>query len=320
MKLGFLKTAALLGVLAALLFWKHAEIKGFFSKSAGDRAAEKTEERAGKGAKAMENPYLNMDYKKCLLSDDRYAPSDKWLSEKPKSILLCEESYSEQYDLDIKEPLWVETVLLKNNYVEYGGGRKYETIPNPIVPNESQQSASSFINSDYVQSRASPLSGAFVPDGGDRKRRSEAAFESALYATNSMPLTAAADNLKKRMEWTAAAVLKNSFGSKALVFTGPVFMNGKSYGNIGGTAIPTYFFFVYLDSFSGNSIAFIVPNEPRVCESEKCGFLQYQTTLSEVEKMTGIDLVPVADTSRTIADKLSIYPIWLVKLFQQFGS
>lgn len=113
----------------------------------------------------------------------------------------------------------------------------------------------------------------------------EAMFETFLLSNMVPQVNTFNEGMWRFLETHVADMARH--GRELYVITGPIADGSKTIGN--GVAVPSKLYKIVIDKKANESIAYIIPNE-----ASKKSYTEFQVTLEDVEKVTGIDYLPNA--------------------------
>jgi endonuclease G len=206
---------------------------------------------------------------------------------------LCRIAYTVLHDNTRKVPLYsAELLLIENIPSKNKRVNAFKADPDLLPGKRAELSDYSEL---YDRGHMTPFE--------DARKNSAAALQT-FYLSNMVPqdlhlnrgLWRALEN--KTRKWAQAS------SSGLYVITGPVF-NGpkKVLGN--GVGIPSHVFKVVIDRSTNQGIGFIIPNAG---PAKGAKLESYQVTITNVERMTGLNFMPMAPYSNGVAIRDSMGP------------
>lgn len=207
-----------------------------------------------------------------------------------RSFFSCRRAYASMYDPNLKVPIWVAEHLVGKDTKGSASRNNIDFIQDPLVPSIYQASHQDYFRSGYQKGHMAPAA--------DFKNDQVALNESFLF-TNSIP-QAPQQNMRvwNYLESSVRQLLRRR--QELYVVTGPVFLNPRPNKINNSVSVPDAVFKVIHDPSTDTMTAFMVPNGDSVSDD----FTQYQTTVREIEKKTGINFNP--KLTRSQADTMEV--------------
>lgn len=203
--------------------------------------------------------------------DDHFAAGAPIIKGQP-TTQLCRIGYVAEHLDACKAPLLVMEHLLGSNV---GGVEPRQGFrPDSTLPVGKRAVNKDYAKSGYDMGHMAPAAD-FTTDA--------ATMAQSFYLSNAVPQN---PNLN-RGTWKALETRIRGLAMKygdIYVYTGAVFGNA-TIGS--GVCVPTHMYKVLINVHNKETIAYLLPNEPKAGKYQK-----YATTVSEIERFTGIDFFP----------------------------
>lgn len=214
-----------------------------------------------------------------------------------RSFHTCKPGFSGYFDPALKTPLWVEEHITKENLAGTAKRAGMDFTEDPQIPVPAQGH-----REDY---RGSHMDMGHMAPAADYKA-GEVYMAQTFVLSNAVPQ----EPSNNRGIWANLEGAVREMASRRgelFVTTGPIFdaeptriLKGKKVSGTQGIAIPKALYKVLVDRQRGEMTAFVIPNE-NVGGEDPAAF---QTTVREVEKLTGLDFNPLLP--RSDADKQEV--------------
>jgi endonuclease G, mitochondrial len=193
------------------------------------------------------------------------------------SVFLCHKAYAVQYFAGTKTPLWVAEKLL-GSATSGGEERTNDFMPDPNIDPRMSARIEDYkaLNRNLKSNGKSYMydKGHMAP-AGDFSNDEEAMHQS-FYLSNMVPQV----NRHNQGIWRDLEMKVRQWArSRGALFivTGPIFRNGKAVEQLkNGPAVPTDIYKVVVDPQNGESIAFVIPNQPYETVRQKRGPAGYE--------------------------------------------
>jgi endonuclease G len=194
---------------------------------------------------------------------------------------ICHTNWAAQYRTDIKGTEYVVEHVNADD-VTGAAQRKDDFRSDPAVPAQHRVELADYAVAGYDRGHLSPAAA---------NTQSSAVMSESFYLTNMVPQV---PNLNRgvwlRLELRVRDLVR-LHKKELYVVTGAIYASG--YEKIGrGVAVPTHMFKVIVDAKAGKGIAFLFPNKLGTKISQST-LMQYATTITEVEKVSGINFHPL---------------------------
>ena len=189
---------------------------------------------------------------------------------------ICHSNYAVHYRYDTKTAEYVVEHLDKSD-ITGPAKRKNNFGPDPKVDDDKEAQLDDYKGHPYDRGHLSPAAN----NRTDKDQMSE-----SFYLTNMVPQ----DPGHNRGIWRILEIgVRNTAaaGADIYVISGTIYDKGyKTIGN--NLGVPTRIWKVVIDAKTGESIAFLFPNEKLSTKD----LLKYATTVDAVEEATGINFFP----------------------------
>lgn len=214
-------------------------------------------------------------------------------------IDICREGYAIGYNTQTKAPAWVAERLTREGLTVPKGQQKVKRTdnfrPDPLIPAQYSATLKDYRGSGYDRGHMAPA---------EDFRASEQAMSDSFYLTNIVPQNAPLNRgtwaiLEKMMRYWAQQY------EEVLVISGPIFYEGKSLGYVGDLPIPTHLYKAVYIPKTGQSIAFILPNQKVDAEQ----IANSRSSVANLQLLTGINFFPsVPDAAKAnYAENVKIF-------------
>lgn len=240
-----------------------------------------------------------------------------------RSLYLCNEGFSVQFDPKTKVPLWTSEVLTADNIehplIKYKDGFKVD----PAFPKGIQLNDGDFGSEITQGTLSSPINQTFtIEDEEVELAKNKKAQREAHYYTNVFPI----NNNGALQMWNQAAYDAKSMTPKMrtlFVTSGVLFLNGKTNGETKSSQakIPTHMYKIITDPQYKGTVSYIIPNKviyygqeikniPKqdiyFCNNGPCTLNDFIVTIKEVERVSGIEFYPDLAPHYAVQVKLDI--------------
>lgn len=191
---------------------------------------------------------------------------------------LCRISYFVEHDNAKKVPLYSAELLTKDRFS--GKNKRVNAFKADPSLNTGQRAELDDYDKDYDRGHMSPFE--------DSKWNSAAALQT-FYLSNMVPQNLHLNRGLWRSIENRTRAYATSSKNGIYVITGPIFAAGHKEIGPNKVGVPTSVYKILIDKESRQGVAYLVPNE-----SPLAGVTPetYKTTISEVEKATGINFTP----------------------------
>lgn len=210
---------------------------------------------------------------------DKFAYGRPVASTANQTTFLCRAGYAVLHDDARKVPLY-SAEHLKGHELARNVARSNDFRPDPDLPPDARAELNDYARSGYSRGHMTPAA-----DAADEQE-----MHQTFYLSNMVPQNQVMnEGIWAGLESATRACAKKL--GELYVITGPVFTGQPQTVGPDRVAVPDQIYKIAFDEKSGQYRAFVIPNRALPRRSD---FAPYEKSITDVEKLTGLNFFPQA--------------------------